>query len=595
MTTLLSYVPLFIGFIFMLAGIPAFLKLYEITQSLSTSVLLTIVYEVFVLIISLFAKIWRGMEKRWVERLTDHFDLTLQALFSGYQKRYLEYLIYQHRTFDVKGLSTQGPYNLELENVYVQLDVDPSPIGDVSTNPLKNLPENLRSGSHTIWQYISGKNTTRHNFVVLGAPGCGKTTLLKHVAISLAAPKRIRKKMGVPNLLPLLLFLRDHAETIKNNPSTPLAQLIRDQFENRQAPIPPSGWLEKKLENGKCLIMMDGLDEVADINTRKQVVAWVDQCMVSYGKNHFILTSRPHGYRQNHLEHATAVLRVRPFTNKQVEIFIHNWYLANEIMSSQKNDPGVREEARRGANDLLERIRSANNLSDLTINPLLLTMITTVHRFRSSLPGRRVELYAEICEVFLGKRQQARGLLLDLTPAQKTRVLRQLAYYMMEKERRSIDKDEATRVIAKPLSAVSPKTSAIQFLTDVENTSGLLIEFESGSYSFSHLTFQEYLASIHVIESRLEKELLKQVQNSWWHETIRLYCAQTDASNVIESCLHSSNASALSLAIECMDEAREVSSEIRAHYEDVMEKGVEDPDPERRKLIATAWLKKRTG
>lgn len=516
-------------------------------------------------------------------------------LFSGYRHKYLEYLVYQHRTFDVKGLSTQGPYNLELENVYVQLDVDPTPIGDISTNPLSALPENLRSGSHTIWQYVADKNTTRHNFVVLGAPGCGKTTLLKHVAITLAAPKRIRRKMGRPNLLPVLLFLRDHAETIKNNPSTPLAQLIRDQFENRQAPIPPSGWLEKNLEGGKCLIMMDGLDEVADTDTRKQVVAWVDQCMVSYGRNHFILTSRPHGYRQNHLEHATAILRVRPFTNKQVEIFIHNWYLANEIMSSQKDDPGVREEARRGANDLLERIRSANNLSELTINPLLLTMITTVHRFRSSLPGRRVELYAEICEVFLGKRQQARGLLLDLTPAQKTRVLRQLAYYMIEKERRSIDKDEATRVIAKSLSAVSPKTPPIQFLVDVENTSGLLIEFESGSYSFSHLTFQEYLASIHVIESRLEKELLKQVQNSWWHETIRLYCAQTDASNVIMSCLNSSNASALSLAIECMDEAREVTLDVRSQYEEVLEKGVEDPDPERRKLIATAWLKKRTG
>ena len=44
-----------------------------------------------------------------------------------------------------------------------------------------------------------------------------------------------------------------------------------------------------------------------------------------------------------------------------------------------------------------------------------------------------------------------------------------------------------------------------------------------------------------------------------------------------------------------MDEAREVTPEIRAQYEEVMEKGVEDPDPERRKLIAAAWLKRRTG
>jgi hypothetical protein len=131
-------------------------------------------------------------------------------------------------------------------------------------------------------------------------------------------------------------------------------------------------------------------------------------------------------------------------------------------------------------------------------------------------------------------------------------------------------------------------------LTDVENSSGLLVEFESGKYSFSHLTFQEYLASRHIIETRLEKELLEQVGNSWWEETIRLYCAQEDASRVIAACLNSPNATALSLAIECMDEAREVSPEVRAQFQDMMEKGIEDPDPERRKLVAAALLKRRT-
>ena len=36
---------------------------------------------------------------------------TLQSLFSRYRRRYLEYLVYQNRAFDVKGLSTQGPYS----------------------------------------------------------------------------------------------------------------------------------------------------------------------------------------------------------------------------------------------------------------------------------------------------------------------------------------------------------------------------------------------------------------------------------------------------------------------------------------------------
>jgi predicted NACHT family NTPase len=247
-----------------------------------------------------------------------------------------------------------------------------------------------------------------------------------------------------------------------------------------------------------------------------------------------------------------------------------------------------------GAVDLLERLHSSSELSDLAVNPLLLTMIATVHRYRSSLPGRRVELYAEICEVFLGKRQEARGLPQDLTPAKKIRVLRQLAYYMMEKQIRDIDTDDALKVIFKPLTSVSPKTEGQEFLTDVETKSGLLIELENGKYGFSHLTFQEYLTSLHMIKTGLEKELISYVETPWWRETIRLYCAQTNASQIVAACLNSKNATALSLAIECMDEAQEVNAETRAQYQEVMDKGLEDPDPDRRRIVATAYLERRT-
>ena len=580
--------PVFVGI--SIGLVPIFWKASQ--HDAQPDIPLTISSAMLGVVFAFITKVWGNLEGKWAERTADWLDQTMQSLFSGYRRRYLEYLVYQHRAFDVKGLSTQGPYNLELEGVYVQLGVDPTPVSGVSANPLQSLPEELRAGMQPLWEYID-ENKPARNYAILGAPGCGKTTLLKHIALTLCAPKHHRREMGAPTLLPVLLFLRDHAQAIRANPSLHLAQLIRDQFAARQAPPPPPGWLEAQLDKGGCLILLDGLDEVADPQVRKGVVTWVEQCMSAYGKNRFIITSRPHGYRANPLENVT-VLQVRPFTSKQVDQFIHNWYLANEIMSTQKNDPGVREEARRGAEDLIKRIRISATLGELSVNPLLLTMITTVHRYRSSLPGRRVELYAEICEVFLGKRQQARGIPLDLTPAQKTRVLRPLAYQMMEKQLRVIAQADALRIIAKALAAVSPKTKGDDFLKDVENGSGLLVERENGHYSFSHLTFQEYLAAVHAIETRLESELLRRVENPWWHETIRLYCAQTDASHIIVACLDSSSVVALSLAIECMDEAREVTPEIRAHYDELMEKGAEDPNPERRKLIAEATLKRRT-
>lgn len=593
MTNLLGYIPLVIGFFLMLAGVPAFIKLYELTQDMTMSVLLTAIYELIVVVGGFMTKVWQRVESKWVDRISDKIDQNLQSLFSSYRRRYLEYIVYQHRVFDVKGLSTQGPYNLDLERVYVQLSVDPTSTHEANPNPITLVPDALQRGRHTVWEYVGGNGTHKNNYAILGAPGSGKTTLLKHMALTLASPNHKRREKGAPNLLPILLFIRDHANSIVSNPKIPLTQLIRDQFSDRQAPVPPTGWLEKQIEQGKCLIMLDGLDEVADLDVRKLVVGWVDQCMVSYGKNCFILSSRPFGYRSNPLANV-SVLQVRPFTSKQQEQFVQNWYLANEIMSSQKDDPGVREDARRGATDLLERLTSASTLSDLAVNPLLLTMIATVHRYRSTLPGRRVELYSEICEVFLGKRQQARGLQLDLTPAQKISVLSELACYMMFRKIREIDHKDALDIIKRPLASVSPQIHGEHFLKSIENASGLLLELESGRYGFSHLTFQEYLSAVYITTSHLESELIKQVNNPWWRETILLYCAQTDASKIIIACMNSSNVTALSLAIECMDEARVIRPDIRAQYMKLMEEGLEDPDPDRRKLIAGALLKRRT-
>lgn len=592
MANLLSYIPQFIAILLVFAGIPAFFQFYKFTQDLDQSIGLTIIYEVIIILGGFLTKVWKKLESRWVDRFADWIDRTLQTLFSGYKNEYHKYIVHQHNVFDVMGLNTQGPFNLDLEKIYVQLGVDPTPAHKANTNPIYSLPVSLQSGSHTIWEYISDRDARSTNFVLLGPPGSGKTTLLRHIALTLASPGQHRYKVRAPALLPILLFLRDHANKINQNLNMPLAELIQDQFKNKQIPLPPAGWLEKQIERGKCLIMLDGLDEIADMRARKSLVNWVDQCMAAYWKNCFIVSSRPFGYGSNPLSNAT-VLQILPFSLKQQEQFVNNWYIANETINSMKDDQNVHAVAMNNATDLLARIRSTKALAELAVNPLLLTMITTVHRYRGKLPGRRVELYAEICEVFLGKRQQVRGLHINLTPAQKSKILSELACYMMFKKIQEISLAEASSIIGKQLASISPRTRQEKFLKNIENASGLLVEIENQRYSFSHLTFQEYLASVYMIEKSLEGRLIERVNDPWWRETILLYCAQTDASKIIRSCLNSLNPTTLSLAIECMHEARFINSEVSLLYENVIEIGVEDPDPERRKLISAAILKKR--
>ncbi len=606
---------------------------------------------------------------------------------SQYLKSYLSHIYYQHRYFDVKGLSTKGPHALNLDRVFVELSVAPRSFHEASANPIETVPTALQTGTHTIWQFMNNPHMKGLPLAIIGAPGSGKTTLMRNIALVLATRSQQNQRKDIPNLLPILLFIRILAPSVahvqhnhsyaayesglemlknrlgRNHPrisefhiyeqrlrenilhtqrygstetlkserneivthlnelametiNTPfndlmaqqnhtsndnprldiltLAQAIADQLEREQGPQPPNGWFEQQLAQGRCLVMFDGLDEVAGPDLRGEVVAWVERQMRVYANNLFLITSRPYGYKSNPLSGVT-VLEVQPFTHEQAKRFIHNWYLANEIVSTQNDDAGVQQQARQQADDVLQQINKNPSLSALAVNPLLLTMNTTVHRYRSSLPGRRVELYAEICEVFLGKRKQALGIELDMTPAQKQSVLQSLAYHMMCQESREITIDAAVKVIQEPLKLVGSSSTGVDFLKRIEEQSGLLLEKELGVYSFAHKTFQEYLAAAHIHENKIGTTLVQYIGTEWWNETIRLYVAQADASEIVAACLAYENPSVdiLTLAVDCREEAKNLSEDLRARVDELLTKDLEHPDPARRRLATEVHLSRR--
>ena len=375
---------------------------FSVTQDPRQAIGVAVLYGLAVLIFGFVTKIWQKVEDPWAESVANWLNHKMQYLFLGpYRERYLQHLIDRHRAFDVKGLTTQGIYNLELEQVFVELSMAPQPAHQVSTDPIGETSGWSRS-RRIIWDYLHSKQMTAQNFVIIGPPGSGKTTLLKHMTLTLVAGRRHRQSNLLRrHQLPILLFLRDSAEIIKARYGFSLTEVVQDSLTKWGMQAAP-GWFESQLAKGRCLVMLDGLDEVADLETRRKVVEWVEQQMITHARNRFIITSRPFGYRSTPLSGVT-VLEVRPFTNEQIQRFVHNWYLANEIMSAQRDDRGVHMSAQEGAKDLLQRLRNAPALSALSVNPLLLTMIATVHRYRSSLPGRRVELYAEILRGFFGQ------------------------------------------------------------------------------------------------------------------------------------------------------------------------------------------------
>ncbi|MET7354694.1 NACHT domain-containing protein [Streptomyces mirabilis] len=181
-----------------------------------------------------------------------------------------------------------------------------------------------------------------------------------------------------------------------------------------------------------------------------------------------------------------------------------------------------------------------------------------------------------------------------MSALQKQSVLQELAYQMMRARVRDVAIREACAWIEEPLSRVAPSVTPRNFLDHVEQSSGLLLETESNLYSFAHLTFQEYLAAVYIKEERLESELVDNLRDSWWRETILLYAAQADATSLVNACLQDTeDLTLLSLAVQCSEEGREISLSARHALSTFLAGSVRER-PDRRKATAGVKLFQRS-
>ncbi|MEO1620923.1 MAG: NACHT domain-containing protein, partial [Cyanobacteria bacterium J06632_3] len=226
--------------------------------------------------------------------------------------------------------------------------------------------------------------------MILGKPGAGKTTFLKHLAI------QCMEGRFKPQLVPLFITLKDFAE----EPGQPslreyLTQLFASydidsdpQVNEKTSTIPGNyaSVVRSFLNQGRVLILLDGLDEVRESDNGR-VLQQIQSFTTQFYKNQFIITCRiaAKGYT---FEQFTEV-EVADFDDGQIESFATKWF--------QVKKDTVKAET------FMERLQQDEGIRELATSPILLTLLCLVFEEAGSFPANRSELYKEGLDVLLKK------------------------------------------------------------------------------------------------------------------------------------------------------------------------------------------------
>lgn len=421
-------------------------------------------------------------------------------------------------------------------------------------------PEQMVSGDAVAELGIADLLAEHQRLFVLGDPGTGKTTLINSLMLAFSYYGDNLTKLALGKRVPFPLILRELPLAKVGNWDDLWQTFLSHNQELLTEPlIHDTDTVNRVLDSGQALIMLDGLDEITHSGQRKQLAAALLEAINRYPRCLFLITSRIIGFDQAEWfglepepKAQTGVqalpagrgkrvkikagaactpaddfdvedelkrdLRQRellpgfylsPFNLQQVQQFVGNWY---QLYVPKQVDHSQR------INDLNQRLQANDGLGRLARVPVLLNMICFIHARRGRLPDGRAELYQRIAETYLVSLDKARGLKfkdreLRFDYYDLTEWLGEIAYTLQQRRTEHnttllITETEVQAILSNGLAERGldgeQGEDECRFILDyLSHRSGLFIprgKDEQGRelYAFSHLSFLEYFAACHL-------------------------------------------------------------------------------------------------
>jgi hypothetical protein len=427
--------------------------------------------------------------------------------------------------------------------------------------------------------------------LVRGEAGSGKTTLLRWLAVS-AAQRSFEAELEEWNgVIPFLVKLRNYS-----GKDLPEPKQFVGGLSSVIAGMMPAGWVERILRDGRGLILIDGVDELAE-NDRDAVHAWIRQISRVFPNNRMVVTSRPAVVSSSWLHRiGFKSVAIEPMNPRQQGAFISHWYAAvqtSELPCEPEELPGYES-------SLIAALADRSELRALAETPLLAAMLCALHLYRRrQLPRNRMELYKMAIEILLQRDDDrdvpsAKRVVLNL--ADKVYILSDLAWRLSDNHLNELEISRAARYvevrIATMPSVIATGNEVLSFLLE---RSGLLREPSAGRVDFIHRTFQEYFAAMECAAEDRIGNLVSRCTSPQWRETIVMaagHCNRVQRIELITG-IHSQvkndnrdSRSLRMLVISCIETMTSVPDELSAMVDDCFSRLIPPRDKSEATLLA---------
>ena len=433
-------------------------------------------------------------------------------LFKAFSRHYVE--SYSH----IKILPRLMQRPLTLEAIYVAVKVlDKSSLDFLSSVKIEDAYRQFnrrRFFSHELTRQDGVLVAEQNQYLmVLGGPGVGKSTFLKKLGLEAL------KKNSI--CIPVLVELKKSSR----KKDIDLIEYIKGALYQKETSR-VNNIVSSFLQQGKFLILLDGLDEVSD-NKIDELVNHIREFVSKFNKNRFVISCRTAAHNFNFDRFVDVI--IAEFDDIQIKKFIAHWF---DTISTRKAD--VSQKIWK-----LLNVSKNSAVKDLARSPLLLTYLCLICERDRLLPNTRKELYSKALDITLEDWDKQKGIGPDsrledygLGSYLEKVLLSGIAYENFQAERLFFSKEYLLAKIAHFLDEnprIDKNLTADLVFKSIEIRQGILIECFFGSFCFSHLTFQEYLTAYFVVKNQLiEKILYDHLADSRWREVFLLISELTE-------------------------------------------------------------------